>query len=77
MMYKILNEGYAPFMYDTVNDYVRGHNHNTRNQSTFYIWLLVWNNLENVFNEAGGSSVLKTYQIIFYMAILNYYYIIK
>ncbi len=54
-MYIILNEGYAPFLYDTVNDYVREHDHNTRNYNqfllpypgtcnvkiNFYIWLLV------------------------------------
>ncbi len=33
MMYKILNEDYAPFLYNTVNDYLREHDHNTRNHS--------------------------------------------
>ncbi len=32
-MFKILNEGYAPYQYDTVNDYVREGDHNTRNHN--------------------------------------------
>ncbi len=72
-MYKILNEGYALFLYDTVNVYVREHDHNTRNHNQFllpypgicnvnflYLAIGYWNNLENVFKEAGSSNVLKT-----------------
>ncbi len=74
-MYKILNEGYTPFLYDTVNDYVREHDHNTRyhnqlllpypgicNVKINFLYLAIghWNNLENVFKEAGSSNVLKT-----------------
>ncbi len=75
MMYKILKDGYAPFLYNTVNDYVREHDHNTRNLNKFllpypgicnvkfnFLYLVIgyWNNLENLFKEAGTSNVLKT-----------------
>ncbi len=36
-MYKILIEGYKAFLYDTVNDYVREHDHNTRNHNQFLL----------------------------------------
>ncbi len=35
-IYKILNEGYAHFLYNTVNDYVREHDH-TRNHNKFFL----------------------------------------
>ncbi len=75
MMYKILNEGYAPFLYDTVNDYVREYEHYNRNHNQYflpypgicnmkikflYLAIGYWNNLENIFKEAGSSNVLKT-----------------
>ncbi len=74
-MYEILNEGNAPFLYDTVNDYVREHDHNTRNHNQFllpypgicnvkinflYLAIGYWHNLENIFKEAGSFNVLKT-----------------
>ncbi len=75
IMFKILNEGYAPFLSDTLNDYVREHDHNTRNNNQFllpypgicnvkinflYLAIDYWNNLECVIKEAGSSNVLKT-----------------
>ncbi len=63
MMYKILNEGYAPFLYDTVNDYVREHDHNTRNHSQF---LLPYPGICNVkinfiYLAIGQGIILKMY----------------
>jgi hypothetical protein len=73
-IYEIINENYAPFLYDALIDAIRDHDHDARNRSNYllpypgvkyvkinflYLGINLWNNLENVFKDVNTSKKLK------------------